>query len=484
MPGREFDSSMALEIRQSLKLAQQPIMTPQLQQAIKLLQLSRMELMDLIRQEQEENPILEETTEPSTEIEPLESNYDTLTAPSAETKGEREEETRLPEMEWGGDNRSWGTRQSEEDEDRPTFESFLTKKATLSDHLLWQLRLNDFSEDERVVGTLIIGNLNEDGLLQITLEEIASQSGFDLDTVQKAVQKIQAFDPTGVAARDLRECLLLQAQQIYPGESLMQGIISDHLGQLARKNYQAVARDLGAPLEEVIRATRLISELDPRPGRRFNDENIPYITPDVYVFRVGDDYVVMLNEDGLPKLRINSYYRNILREQAHSSGEAKEYINEKIRSALWLIKSIHQRQRTIYRVAKSIVKFQREFLDRGVAYLKPMVLKDVAMDVEMHESTISRVTSNKYVHTPQGIYELKYFFNSSINTSRGENVASESVKEKIRLILAQEDPQKPYSDQELVEMLKKQDILIARRTVTKYREMLGVLPSTQRKQIL
>ena len=183
-------------------------------------------------------------------------------------------------------------------------------------------------------------------------------------------------------------------------------------------------------------------------------------------------------------MRINSYYRSILREPVHSSGEAKDYINEKIRSALWLIKSIHQRQRTIYRVTKSIVRFQREFLDRGVAYLKPMVLKDVALDVEMHESTISRVTSNKYVHTPQGIFELKYFFNSSINTSRGENIASESVKEKIRLILAQEDPQKPYSDQELVEILKKQDILIARRTVTKYREMLGVLPSTQRKQIL
>jgi RNA polymerase sigma-54 factor len=298
------------------------------------------------------------------------------------------------------------------------------------------------------------------------------------------MQKIQTFDPTGVAARDLRECLLLQAQQLFPQELLMQRIISSHLNILAKKSYQSLARELGVPLEEIIRSTRLISELDPRPGRRFNDDNIPYITPDVYVFKMGDEYVVMLNEDGLPKLRINSYYRNILREQAKFSGEAKDYINDKIRSALWLIKSIHQRQRTISRVAKSIVKFQREFLEKGVAYLKPMVLKDVAMDVEMHESTISRVTSNKYVHTPQGIFELKYFFNSSINTSRGENVASESVKEKIRLILAQEDPQKPFSDQELVEILKKQDILIARRTVTKYREMLGVLPSTQRKQII
>jgi RNA polymerase sigma-54 factor len=475
---------MALEIRQSLKLAQQPIMTPQLQQAIKLLQLSRMELMDLIRQEQEENPVIEELSEPVQETEPLETSYESPGPTATESKDGREEETSLPEPEWRTEETSWGTRASEEDDDRPTFENFLTKKASLADHLLWQLRLNHLTEEERLIGTLIIGNLNDDGLLQVSPEEVAVQSGYDPETVQKVIQKIQAFDPPGVAARDLRECLLLQAQQLYPQESLMQRIIHEHLHLLAKKNYQTLARELGAPLDEVIRATRLIGELDPHPGRRFNDESIPYITPDVYVFKMGEDYLVMLNEDGLPKLRINAYYRSILREQDQSSGEAKDYINDKIRSALWLIKSIHQRQRTIYRVTKSIVKFQRDFLDKGVACLRPMVLKDVAMDVEMHESTISRVTSNKYVHTPQGIFELKYFFNSSINTSRGENVASESVKEKIRLILAQEDPQKPYSDQELVEILKKQDILIARRTVTKYREMLGVLPSTQRKQII
>ena len=472
---------MALEIRQSLKLAQQPIMTPQLQQAIKLLQLSRMELMDLIRQEQEENPVIEESVEPAAEAEPLGPSYETQ-GPS-DNKEARQEEIGLPEAGWR-EEPYWRTKSAQDDEERPTFENFLTKKTSLSDHLLWQLRLNHFTDDERLIGTLIIGNLNEDGLLQVSLEEIGTQSGFDPETVQKVVQRIQAFDPPGVAARDLRECLILQAQQLFPQELLMQRIIDSYLNFLAKKSYQSLARELGVPLEEIIRATRLISELDPRPGRRFSDDNIPYITPDVYVFKMGDDYVVMLNEDGLPKLRINSYYRSILREQAKSSGEAKDYINDKIRSALWLIKSIHQRQRTIYRVTKSIVRFQRDFLDKGVSCMKPMVLKDVAMDVEMHESTISRVTSNKYVHTPQGIFELKYFFNSSINTSRGENVASESVKEKIRLILAQEDPQKPYSDQELVEILRKQDILIARRTVTKYREMLGVLSSTQRKQII
>ena len=469
---------MPIEIRQSLKLTQQPIMTPQLQQAIKLLQLSRMELMDLVRQEEEENPILEEVTDPTATTEPL--------APSpAEEKEARDGEIDIPPMDWRseGFSRGSGSKGAAEDDDRPTFESFLTKKTTLSDHLLWQLRLNDFTEEERLIGTMIIGNLNEDGILQVPLEEIASQNGFDPATVEGVIRKVQAFDPPGVAARDLRECLLLQAQQVFPGEKLVQKIISDHLGLLAKRGYQAIAKELQVPMEEVVRVTRLISELDPKPGRGFSEENIPYITPDVYVYKVGDEYIVVLNEDGLPKLRINPYYRDILREQAQPSGGAKEYINEKIRSALWLIKSIHQRQRTIYRVAKSIVKFQREFLDKGVACLKPMVLKDVAMDVDMHESTISRVTSNKYVHTPQGIFELKYFFNSSINTARGENIASESVKEKIREILSKEDGQNPYSDQELVEILRKQDILIARRTVTKYREMLGVLPSTRRKQI-
>jgi RNA polymerase sigma-54 factor len=474
---------MPIEIRQSLRLTQQPIMTPQLQQAIKLLQLTRMELMDLVRQEEEENPILEEVTDPTAVSEPLETNLESLAPSPAEEKEARDGEIDIPPIDWRSEGFSRRSKGAAEDDDRPTFESFLTKKTTLSDHLLWQLRLNDFSEEERLIGTMIIGNLNEDGQLQVPLEEIASQNGFDPATVEGVIRKVQAFDPPGVAARDLRECLLLQAQQVFPGEKLVQKIISDHLGLLAKKNFQAIAKDLQVPMEEVVRITRLIIELDPKPGRGFSEENIPYITPDVYVYKVGDEYIVVLNEDGLPKLRINPYYRDILREKAQPTGGAKEYINEKIRSALWLIKSIHQRQRTIYRVAKSIVKFQREFLDKGVAYLRPMVLKDVAMDVEMHESTISRVTSNKYVHTPQGIFELKYFFNSSINTARGENIASESVKAKIREILSKEDGQNPYSDQELVEILRKQDILIARRTVTKYREMLGVLPSTRRKQI-
>ncbi len=470
---------MALEIRQSLKLVQQPIMTPQLQQAIKLLQLSRMELIDLVRQEQEENPFLEEVTSPTAESEPLETSFESL-SPAESLPAEEEEE--LPPIAWDGER--FFPSSLKEDEERPSFENFLTKKPTLAEHLLWQLRLSNFDEEECIIGTLIIGNLNEDGFLQYPLEEIAAQSGFPLARMEAVLKKIQTFDPPGVAARDLRECLLIQAQQIYGGNPIVIKIIENYLDHLGRKNYQGIAKGLGISWEEVVQASRLISVLDPRPGRAYSEENIQYVIPDVYVYKIGDDYVVVLNEDGLPKLRINPYYRDILRDQAQYDGEAKDYINEKIRSALWLIKSIHQRQRTIYRVTKSIVRFQRDFLDRGVAYLKPMVLKDVAMDVNMHESTISRVTSNKYVHTPQGIFELKYFFNTSINTARGENIASESVKEKIREILTKEDPQKPYSDQEIVELLKKEGIIIARRTVTKYREMLGFLPSTRRKRVL
>jgi RNA polymerase sigma-54 factor len=258
--------------------------------------------------------------------------------------------------------------------------------------------------------------------LQFPLEEMAVQSGFDLASLEKVLKKVQTFDPPGIAARDLRECLLLQAQQMFPDDELLRKMIDGHLQHLAAKNYRLVAKELGVPLEEAIETARRITHLNPRPGRSFTEEQVPYITPDVYVYKVGDDYIVVLNEDGLPKLRINPYYREILREKAQANGEAREYINDKIRSALWLIKSIHQRQRTIFRVTKSIVRFQREFLDKGVAFMKPMVLKDVAADVEMHESTISRVTSNKYFHTPQGIFELN-IFSTAVSRPRGERIS-------------------------------------------------------------
>jgi RNA polymerase sigma-54 factor len=285
-----------------------------------------------------------------------------------------------------------------------------------------------------------------------------------------------------VGARDLQECLLIQATELHPANDLVHDILENHLGDLERRAYPNIAKKLGVSLEEVGEALRVIQSLEPKPGREVSDEEPRYITPDIYVHKIDGQWVIQLNEDGLPKLRVNSFYKDALGQGG--SAEAKEYVQNKLRSALWLIRSIHQRQRTIYKVTESIVKHQTQFLDRGIAHLKPMVLRDVAEDVGMHESTISRVTTNKYVHTPQGVYELKYFFNSGINRVEGGAVASEAVKERIRQMVAAESPKKPLSDQAIADLLQRENIDIARRTVAKYREMLGILPSSRRRRSL
>jgi len=285
-----------------------------------------------------------------------------------------------------------------------------------------------------------------------------------------------------VAARDLRECLIVQATELYPAHDLVHDILEDHLGDLEKRNYKRIAKKLSVSMDEVGEALRIIRTLEPKPGRSVNDEQPRYITPDIYIYKIDGEYVIVLNEDGLPKLRVNNYYREAM--SAGAPSEAKEYVQNKLRSALWLIRSIHQRQRTIYKVTESIVKHQREFFERGIANLKPMVLRDVAEDVGMHESTISRVTTNKYAHTPEGVFELKYFFNSGINRVQGGSVASEAVKDRIRQIIAAENPAKPLSDQAIANFLKGENINIARRTVAKYREMLKILPSSRRKRTL
>jgi RNA polymerase sigma-54 factor len=294
---------------------------------------------------------------------------------------------------------------------------------------------------------------------------------------------LQQLDPKGCAARDLQECLLIQVSALRDAAAPLLGMmIKKYMKLLESKNLPAIAKDLRLPLEEVVNAAKLLPKLDPKPGRNFSAEDPHYITPDVFVYKLGEEYTVVLNDDGLSKLRISGTYRNALKSGGVAPGQTKEFIQDKLRSAMWLIRSIHQRQRTIYKVTESIVKFQREFLDRGIAYLKPLILRDVAEDIGMHESTVSRVTTNKYVHTPQGIYELKYFFNSSISRVSGDDIASEAVKNHIKQLVAQEDARNPYSDQKIVELLKSQGIEIARRTVAKYREVLGVLPSSKRKR--
>jgi len=318
---------------------------------------------------------------------------------------------------------------------------------------------------------------------------LALEAGVSAAMAEKVLKKIQRFDPIGCAARDLRECLLVQAKHYNsegegkddPDAELLPAIIRKHLKNVESKKYQAIARDLQVSLEEVVAAVKLLSRLDPKPGRNYSGEEPQYITPDVYIHKIGDQYVTVLNDDGLSKLRISQHYRNALKNGA--SPQSKEYIQEKLRSAVWLIRSIHQRQRTIVKVTDSIIKFQREFLDKGIAYLRPLILRDVAEDIGMHESTVSRVTTNKYVHTPQGIYELKFFFNSSIaRANGGDDIASEAVKNQIRQIVSGEPGDKPYSDQKIVEILRSQNVDIARRTVAKYREVLGILPSSKRKR--
>jgi RNA polymerase sigma-54 factor len=371
----------------------------------------------------------------------------------------------------------------EDDDDRPSYENLLTKKTSLADHLMWQLNLSRLENLERSIAGEIIGNLDNDGYLHVSVEELAEQAACATEVVERALSAVQDFDPPGVASRNLQECLLKQIDLLDMSEDLVGVILRDHLEELENRRYQVIARSLQVPLEEVFGAAKFISSLDPRPGSPYGQDDVHYIVPDIFVYKISDEFVVVLNDEGLPNLRINSFYRNALSGSAQLDAKAGEYIQEKLRGALWLIKSIHQRQRTIFRVTKSIVKFQREFFERGVDHLKPLVLRDVAEDIEMHESTVSRVTTNKYVQTPQGLFELKYFFNSGINTTGGDSIASESVKSKIKELIADENTRKPYSDQKIVELLRDQGIDIARRTVTKYREMLGVGSSTQRKRL-
>ncbi len=499
---------MALELKQHLKMTQQLVMTPQLQQAIKLLQLSRMELVDLIRTEMTENPLLEGADEP--DEEPVQSGESPAESADHEAKPEPKEAEKSEEVkgEDGANEIDWDqyldhyqlqghtapSNRGLADEELPGVESTLTKKTDLVAHLTWQIRLSNFTQEEETVAFLVIGNLDDDGYFKMPAVEgeaddaaprdplvrVAFEAGVGVELAERVLHRVQGLDPVGVAARDLRECLLLQVKNINADTPEIVAIIERHLKHLESKNYGAIAKDLKISIEEVVKAVKVISRLEPKPGRAFSGEEPQYITPDVYVHKMGDKYVVILNDDGLSKLRISGMYRAALKNG--QAGAAKEYIQDKLRSAVWLIRSIHQRQRTIYKVTESIVKFQRDFLDKGIAYLKPLILRDVAEDIGMHESTVSRVTTNKYVHTPQGIYELKFFFNSAINKTGGDEIASEAVKNHIKQIVAAEDAKHPHSDQRIVELLKGQGIEIARRTVAKYREVLGILPSSKRKK--
>jgi RNA polymerase sigma-54 factor len=481
---------MALEAKLLQKMGQSLLMTPQLQQAIKLLQLGRQEYLDAIHQEILENPLLEEipfTDEGGGQQDA--PSMETLPTPQPNEDSEPQRSTTETQADWedfsdfftdySGAAQPKGSLTAEDH--RPLYELIATHSESLFDHLIEQLRFIDITERERTLILHLIGNLSRDGLLVHDLDEIAAEADTSRAELEDAREILKTLDPAGVGASSIGECLLFQLERI--GKlGLESTIVKKHLDKLERHQLDRIAREEGVSIDDVQRAIVTIQSLEPHPGRQFSDESQRYIVPDVYVHRVERDYVIELNEEGVPRVRLNEFCLRLLREPNSTRDDNRQYLQERYKSASWLLKSIQQRQRTIYKVAESIVRFQRKFLDDGIQHLKPMVLKDVADDIGMHESTVSRVTSNKYVHTPQGVFELKFFFTSGIKGGDGD-VSSSAVRERIKALITQEKPGQAFSDQQLVEILEKEGITIARRTVAKYRESLGVESSSRRNKL-
>jgi RNA polymerase sigma-54 factor len=477
-----------MEARLALRQSQRVVMTPLLQQAIQLLQLSTLELQEVVQKELLENPLLEEVTPETENPEAAATPGEAPAAPTVDAtvpepppREERQTDDLpfdLTQVMFDNDQGEERSLVAQEDRDELPFENIVRSTSSLTDHLDEQLRFGTEDPVIRRIGVEIIGNLDDDGYLRAEIPEIAERCGVDASEVEKALALVQSFDPPGVAARNIQECLLIQLKSDPNPDPVSVEIVEQHFEDLTRRRYPDIARSLKLPLDRIMESVEEIMGLEPKPGRRFGGNDSRYIVPDVVVHKMGSEYVVVLNEDGIPRLRVNNLYRSLLR---NSGDEARTYVEQKLRSAVWLIKSVDQRQRTLRKVAQSIVKFQREFLDKGLPYLRPLSLRDVGEDIGMHESTISRVTTNKYVETPQGLFELKYFFHSGIQAGDGEMVSSVSVKKMIQDLLANEDPSKPLSDQEVAQILKGRGLTIARRTVAKYREELGILPSHQRR---
>jgi len=476
---------MSMEARLSLRQSQRVVMTPLLQQAIQLLQLSTLELQEVVQKELLENPLLEEVPD-APETPEATPAAETPTAPVSEpppVDSPSRDERQTDDLPFDltsvmfDDHEERSLVAQEDREDLP-FENLVRSSVSLTDHLDEQLRFTVEDPGVRRIGTEIIGNLDEDGYLRAEIDEIAQRCNVPPTEVEKVLTMVQGFDPPGVAARSIQECLLLQLRTDPNPDPVSVEIVEEYFDDLSRRRYPDIARAMKLSLDRIMESVEEIMGLEPKPGRRFGGSDSRYIVPDVVVYKLGGEYVVVLNEDGIPRLRVNALYRSLLRS---SGDEARQYVEQKLRSAVWLIKSVDQRQRTLRKVTTSIVKFQREFLDKGLACLRPLSLRDVGEDIGMHESTISRVTTNKYVETPQGLFELKFFFHSGIASGDGEMVSSVSVKKMIQDLLANEDPAKPLSDQEVAQILKGRGLTIARRTVAKYREELGILPSHQRR---
>ena len=463
------------------RLSQRLILTPSLQQAIKLLPLTTLELAEVLEQEVMENPLLEEVPTQDAAV------GDEISQEEAKEEAERTDPLKEIDVEkffedYLDDGRERRVRSSEIPEMQP-IENTLTETPDLYDHLLWQLHMSASDELTREIGEAIIQNLDEDGMMRASVDEIANMGPFSIEDVEKALGVIQGLDPSGVAARDLTECLRLQLKHLGLEGSPTDVMVRDHIKQLQTHQYPEIGRQMGLTPDEVSHHLEIIRRLDPKPGMKYCPDRSTYVIPDVFVVKEGDDYKILLNDDGLPKLRISPTYKRMLDGKEPGSEETRNYVKEKLRSALWLLKSVDQRQRTIYKVADSIVKHQRGFLDHGIAHLRPLVLRDVANDIGMHESTVSRVVANKYMHTPRGVYELRFFFHSGITSSMGEAISSVTIKDKIRKMIEGEDTARPLSDSRIAELLGADGLPLARRTVAKYREELRIPPSNLRKSV-
>jgi RNA polymerase sigma-54 factor len=480
---------MALEQRLNLRMSQRLIMTPSLQQAIKLLQLSKLELVNEINQELVLNPVLEEGLETMAPQQLDSSQPDDKEKAADQTARERGSGDEDDYDAFWRDylQRGYEPRGPAEPIDGPSFEATLTKQENLTDHLTWQLEMTPTEDRAREIAEAIVGNLNDDGYLDATLEELQHMGpgdGYAPGEVEKALHLVQSLDPAGVAARDLPECLALQLMRLGLVNSAAESIVREHMDLLQGHRYAELAAHLGCPVAEVHEHVEIIRHLDPSPGLKYNSNRSQYVTPDVYVIKDDQgEYRVVLNEDGLPRLRISQTYRRMLERGAQvEDREAKEFVREKFRSAVRLIKSLDERQRTIMKVAVSLVKHQREFLDHGIERIRPLRLRDVADDIQMHESTVSRVVRNKYMYTPKGLFEMRYFFHASVPDDQGGEVSSLSVKQKIKEIVEGEDDSRPLSDAAIVKILEDtHGVKVARRTVAKYRGELRILSSAERK---
>ena len=484
---------MALELRQQLKLAQKLVMTPQLRQAIKLLQLNRLELQGALQAELEQNPALEEEliqadfTESS--VPSLNSTHEPNGAPELEQDvTERVAiSDAIKDMNWEDYANNFDSNFSFAHEtppaDAPSQFDFISEKPGLTAYLQWQLAHSELDAKELETALFIIGNLNRYGFLEVTLEEIMQACHCSHDDAEYVLEVVQYLDPPGIAARDVQESLHLQLERLGQGKSLAADIVQRHLSLLETRNYKEIMRLTGARKPEVMKACEYItSQLTPYPGLPFSNESTNYIVPDVYVEKIDGEYLIRLNDDDLPRLTVSSHYQQLLKNGKQLDKGDRNYVADNIKSAEWFIKSLYQRQRTIYRVMESILRFQMDFFEHGPGYLKPLILRDVAEDIGMHESTISRVTSNKYAHTPQGIYELKFFFSTAIPRDGEDSMAAESIKTRILKMIQEEDKTKPLSDNDISDLLAKENIQLARRTVAKYREQLKILPVKHRRQ--